>query len=180
MMGSSLRLMFLATLGLGIAWSSFLIVPSFTVWVIASDADWYVQAFPHPSEEGGAGKVIGDWAYLGAINSLMPEAKDALISVRPLLRRHLRVSGDWLPFFPLIIGASILPGLLVRERLTLGTAYASPTISYLAKRLVGAVLLSFVIWSFAPVAAPYWVFYLLVFAGMAGCYAYVSNLPLRL
>lgn len=75
---------------------------------------------------------------------------------------------------------SLVAGLLLRERLRVGSSYASPSVSFLAKRLSEGVLLVFLVWSLSPVPLPYGGFYPLL-AGLAmGTTTYVANLPLRL
>jgi hypothetical protein len=75
---------------------------------------------------------------------------------------------------------AILAGALLRERLHRGTAYASPTMSFLSKRLGEAALLVFFLWSVAPLPFPYWIFFPAVALAMLAALGYVANLPLRL
>jgi hypothetical protein len=88
--------------------------------------------------------------------------------------------GGWGPFFFGFFAGSVLGDLFARERLYPGTSNVSPSASYAAKRLFGAVALAFIVWCLGPVASPCWGFYPLCLAGMAGVVGYLANLPLRL
>jgi hypothetical protein len=108
---------------------------------------------------------------------MRPETWSAALG---LVRRRLSVSAGLVPFWLLFLTAAIAAGALVRERLRLGTTYASPTVSFLSKRLGEATAVLFFAWNFTPLPLPYWVFYPAMAAAMAGAFGYVANLPLRL
>jgi hypothetical protein len=78
------------------------------------------------------------------------------------------------------VTGSVLAALLVRERLRFGTGYASPTVSFLAKRVAEAAVLVFFLLTFSPFPLPYWTFYPALGAAALGTFGYVANLPLRL
>jgi hypothetical protein len=111
------------------------------------------------------------------MTSVRPET---LGSALDLIRRRLAVSAGLVPFWGLFLTAAVAAGILLRERLRLGTTYASPTVSFLSKRLGEAAAVLFFAWNFTPLPLPYWVFYPAMAAAMAGALGYVANLPLRL
>lgn len=180
MMGSLLRLAFFSALGIAVSWSSYLLCPTYSEWVVRRDAAWYSHAFPERPIEDGELPLRGLEEWRTLIRFLDPNGRMAMRSALPLILRHLRVAWGWTHFFLSFFAVSILVGLYRRERLYFGTSYASPAVSYVAKRLVGATVLAFIVWCVSPVSAPYWGFYPLGLAGMAGVVAYVANLPLRL
>jgi hypothetical protein len=179
MMGTLFRLFFFASLGLALGWAGFLFVPSLAGRVASLDEAWYFDAFPDGSAGGGVDRP-GAWPVPISVPIFIPGATGPLMGGARLVLRHLRVATGLLSFFAVFIAVSSLAGLFVRERLRLGTAYASPTVGFMAKRLVEGAALSFILWTFAPIPAPYWAFYPLGLAAMAGFLAYVANLPLRL
>jgi hypothetical protein len=178
MMGSSLRLCFFSALA-G-CWSSYLLCPTFSEWVVRRDAAWYSQAFPGPFTQDSQTNLRERERLWTVTEFLGPQVRVAMHSALWLVRRHLRVAWGWTPFFLAFFAVSVLAGLFARERLYLGTTYASPAASYVAKRLVGVTVLAFILWCLGPVSAPYWGFYPLGLAAMTGLVAYVANLPLRL
>lgn len=180
MMGGSLRLLFFSALGLASCWGSCLLSPAFSERVARRDAAWYSQAFPGRSAQERRAAIPEGEGWRTVSPYLGSEVRGAMRSALPVVRRHLRVAWGWGPFFFGFFAVSILVGLFARERLTLGTFYASPSASYAAKRLVGATALALIIWCLGPVAAPYWGFYPLCLVGMSGGVGYLANLPLRL
>jgi hypothetical protein len=78
------------------------------------------------------------------------------------------------------VGISFLAGALLRERLRLGTSYASPSVCFLSKRLVEGALVVFFVWVFSPAPIPYSSFFPLLTVAGGGTVGWVGNLPLRL
>jgi len=173
------RLFFLAAVGLAVIWAGFFLVPSLAGRVRDWDDAWLLDAFPRGAEgRGDSGS--------GAFRLPVPPASEprgergALAEGGALVQRHLRIASGLAPFFGVFFAASLLAGLVARERLRLGNAYASPTCGFLAKRLVEGVSFVVILWVLAPVPAPAWAFYPLVLLGSAGGAVYAANLPLRL
>ena len=177
MIGSFFRVLFLAALGFAGSWSAFLFLPEMSVRTTRSDQTWYSLSFPRGSLTKEVSKDADLPALLGTVVPVSPEASR---SARVLIARRLEVSRRLLPFWVVFLATSFLTGALLRERLHLGTAYASPTVSFLSKRSGEVALLVFFLWSFAPVPLPYWIFFPAMFVAMIATLGYVANLPLRL
>jgi hypothetical protein len=177
MIGSFFRVLFFTLLALVLCWAACLSYPSFLEETSASDSVSYRASFPLLS---GRRAPPGDFVLpplIGTLTSVRPEALGGALG---LVRRRLAVSAGLVPFWALLLSAAFAAGLLVRERLRLGTAYASPTVSFLAKRLGEAAAVLFFAWNVTPLPLPYWVVYPAMAAAMAGTFGYVANLPLRL
>lgn len=175
MIGSSFRMLFLAVLGLVLSWSAWMFLPMDALHTRAQDHDWYAQAFPHaPHRLSSAG--ILDSSLLG---SLIPLGEETMRPARTLIARRVAVSASLLPLWIAFFAVSVLCGAILRERLHLGSGYASPTASFVAKRIGELAVVVFFLWSFAPVPLPYWLFYPVLVATMISTTAYVANLPLR-
>lgn len=177
MIGSLFRVFFFAALGLAIAWAAWLFLPPRLPSTEARDDAAYRDAFPGqyppPSEPL---EILG--TPLPKI--LFPAEEEALRSARTLIARRLTISTALLPFWIIILGVSSLAGAVLRERLHLAPAYASPAVSFISKRIGEAALIVFFLWSFAPLPLPYWVFYPALLSAMISILTYVANLPLRL
>jgi hypothetical protein len=180
MIGSVFRIGFLTLIGLVLAWATFLLFPSFSNRLLASEQASLAAAFPVEDDPNTTGRswiqeslpvqlarrVLGD-------STTFPGA--ALI-----VNRRLGVALRFAPFVVAAFGVSLVAGLLLRERLLLGSSYASPSVSFLSKRLAESALLVCFVWSFSPLPLPYWGFYPLLAALAMGTTTYVANLPLRL
>lgn len=177
MIGSFFRVLFFTLLALVLCWAACLSDPSFLERTTARDLDSYGASFPVPS---GQRALIGNFALPPLIGTLIPIRAETVSSGLGLVRRRLAVSAGLVPFWGLFLTAAVAAGILLRERLRLGTTYASPTVSFLAKRLGEAAAVLFIAWNFTPLPLPYWVFYPAMAASMAGALGYVANLPLRL
>lgn len=81
----------------------------------------------------------------------------------------------------LLAAAFGLPlGLLARERLRARRGFASPTLSYLGKRLLLAAAVGASVYSFSPVAWPAGSLQAFAALGAAGLALWAGNLPLKL
>ncbi len=80
------------------------------------------------------------------------------------------------------LGASlgISVGLLLRERVRLRKTHASPSLSYLGKRLFLAAAVAAVTFAVSPVAWPPCCLHGLAAAGAAGLAVWSANLPVKL
>jgi hypothetical protein len=175
--GSLFRVFFFATLGLAIAWAAWLFLPPILPGTEARDDAAYRDAFPGQSPAPSGPLVILD-SPLPKI--LFPVGEEALRSARTLIARRLTISTALLPFWILFLGVSSLAGAVLRERLHLAPAYASPAASFISKRIAETALVVFFLWSFAPLPLPYWVFYPALLSAMISVMTYIANLPLRL
>lgn len=178
MMGSLLRIVFFSLLLLGLAWGLLWAGKRPQGPALLEDERRLREAFHRPpwSRESGAG---GAALPFGLELPFPGGREDASLASRLLQRRALLAWG-LLPFLGLSFGIAILAGLLWRERLRGGTAYASPTLSFLSKRVAEAALVLFVLGIFAPLGGGYGGLYVLIFLFMLGVTGYVGNLPLRL
>lgn len=81
-----------------------------------------------------------------------------------------------------LLGASlgISVGLLLRERVRLRKTHASPSLSYLGKRLFLAAAVAAVTFAASPVAWPPTCLHGLAAAGAAGLALWSANLPVKL
>lgn len=81
-----------------------------------------------------------------------------------------------------LLGASLgfSLGLLLRERIRLRRTYASPTLSYLGKRLFLAAAVAALVFAASPVAWPPSCLHALAAAGAAGLSCWSANLPVKL
>ena len=177
MIGSLFRIFFFATLGLAVAWSAWLFLPPLSPSTQARDDAGYRGAFPGQTPPPNRPLEI-----LGSplCRILCPAGEEALRSAGSLIARRLMISRALLPFWIVFLGVSALGGAFLRERLHLGSAYASPAASFVSKRIGEAAVVVFFLWSFAPLPLPYWVFYPALVSTMISILTYVSNLPLRL
>jgi len=179
MIGSSLRILFLGIGSLILSWAAFLLVPSFALDAVVSENSWFSRAFPSAHRPGW----VREGNALQIPTALFQYLPFGLESVRPLnniLRRRSESAAQFLPVFGVSLAAAFMTALLVRERLRFGTGYASPTVSFLAKRMAEAAVIVFSLLTFSPFPLPYWVFYLALGATALGTFGYVANLPLRL
>jgi len=180
MIGTVLRLSFVSLMGWVLAWAAFLLLPSVAETVTAHETGSYASAYSLPEDQPtGSSRPRDLHLPLRLLGMLLGDAV-AFPRAAALVDRRLRVAAGLLPSFLVGLGAFLLPGLLLRERLRFGTAYASPSVSFLAKRLAEGGLLVFFVWSFSPLPLPYWVFYPALGGVSIGTAAYVANLPLRL
>jgi hypothetical protein len=177
---SLLRLSFLTLAGLVLVWSAFLLLPSFAGSAVALENASYQRAYFSAHEQRVMHTQPRD-AYLPVrLAGMLLGDVVAFPQAAVLVERRLRVAGGLTPFFLAGLGAAILAGAFLRERLLFGTTYASPSVSFLAKRLAEGALLVFFVWSSSPLPLPYWAFYPALGAVAVGATAYVANLPLRL
>jgi hypothetical protein len=179
MIGTFLRILFLGTGGLLVSWAAFLFYPPFSRSAVRTEESWYSAAFPHPSIPGGPGARKGS-TLAGILTHVLPFEVETLRPLEDLLGRRAKTSFSILPVFLVSMTGSILAALLVRERLRFGTGYASPTVSFLAKRVAEAAVLVFFLLTFSPFPLPYWTLYPALGAAAMGTFGYVANLPLRL
>jgi hypothetical protein len=180
MIGTVLRLSFLSLIGWVLAWAAFLLLPSVAETVTAHETGSYASAYSLPEAQSATSCRPRDLHLpLRLLGMILGDAV-AFPRAAALVDRRLRVAGGLVPFFLAGMGAFVLPGLLLRERLRFGTAYASPSVSFLAKRLAEGSFLVFFVWSFSPFPLPYWVFYPALGGVAVGTAAYLANLPLRL
>lgn len=177
MIGSFYRVLFLAVLGLAGTWAGFLFLPEMARKTMAGDDAWYAESFSTRLIPKEKSRVEPSSTLF---ETLVPDSLSSFRSARELIARRMAVSRDLLPFWVVFFLISILGGSLFRERLHGGTAYASPTVSFLSKRSGEAALLVFFLWSFAPIPLPYWVFYPALTTTMIATIGYVANLPLRI
>ncbi len=180
MIGTILRLSFLSLMGWVLAWAAYLLLPSFAKTVTALEDVSFADAYPpHGSQPAMSSRPRDLHPPLRLVGLLLGDAV-AFPQAAALVDRRLRVAGGLLPLFLASLAAAFLPGALLRERLRFGTAYASPSVSFLAKRLAEGGLLVLFVWSFSPLPLPYWVFYPALGGVAMGTATYVANLPLRL
>lgn len=177
MIGSLFRVFFFAALGLAIAWAAWLFLPPLSPSTQARDDAGYLDAFPG-QYSSPKGPVTSLDSPLPGI--LFPGGELALRSAKTLIARRITVSTALLPFWLVFLAVSSLGGAVLRERLHLGSAYASPAASFISKRICEAALVVFFLWSFAPLPLPYWLFYPALLSAMISALTYVANLPLRL
>lgn len=177
MIAAFLRVFFLALISLVIAWATFLFMPSLALEAAKRDATSFAASFPGVHHVPNGSMLTALPSGLSALVSLAPDQRRIAAD---LVARRTKVAAGLLPFFLAAFAVSVFAGSLVRERLRLGTAYASPTLSFLSKRVAEAALLVFFVWSFSPLPLPYGVFYPSIFAAMVGGFGYVANLPLKL
>ena len=85
-----------------------------------------------------------------------------------------------MPLGGAVLLVAVIGGALLRERLRSGTAYASPTLSYLSKRIVEGVVFLILVWTFSPLSLGYGVVYPVLMLGMCGLVVYLGNLPLKI
>lgn len=180
MIGSVFRIGFLTLIGLVLAWAAFLLFPSFSAQLLASEQASYASAFPFGKEVGAAGQLRGkDSLPVRAARRVLSDST-TFPGAALVVNRRLGVALQFSPFVFVAFGVSLVVGLLLRERLRLGSSYASPSVSFLAKRMAECALLVCFVWSLSPVPLPYWGFYPLLAGLMMGTTIYVANLPLRL
>ena len=176
---SVLRVAFLTLMGLVVAWAAFLLLPSVRERVVASDEGAFRNAFP-----SGAGGVASDRAQPNIVPVLwdLPFLGEghAVRQAEAMLIRRVGMASSLSPLFLTTLGVSFLAGALVRERLRLGTTYASPSVSFLSKRVVECALVLVLVWVFSPAPIPYVSFLPLLLAAAVGTVGWVGNLPLRL
>lgn len=180
MIASMFRIGFLTLTGLVLAWASALFLPSWSEMLVAAEQESFEAAFSpsgrtatalsSPDREGFPARLVRN---LVGDSRFFPQAT-------LIVNRRVGVASRVLPFVGLTLALSLAAGLLLRERLRLGQSYASPSLSFLAKRLAESALLLFLVWSFSPAPLPYWGFYPLLGALAIGSSTYVANLPLRL
>jgi hypothetical protein len=179
MIGSSLRILFLGIGSLILSWAAFLLVPSFSQDAVVSENSWFSRAFPSAQRSGLARE--GNTSQIAtALLQFLPFGLEAVRPLESILRRRSEVAAQFVPVFGVSLAAAFMTALLVRERLRFGTGYASPTVSFLAKRMAEAAVIVFFLLTFSPFPLPYWVFYLALGATTLGTFGYFSNLPLRL
>jgi hypothetical protein len=179
MIHTGLRVVFLTLIGLVVSWAAFFLLPSFADRVLASDEAAFADAFRSAAQKIALQTVKGGISPLRVFCSLFG-GSDAALQAETLVERRLRVSNGFFPFLVMTFCVSFLLGLLLRERLWLGTTYASPSLSFLSKRLVECALVILFVWSLAPLPFPYWVFFPLLASAAVGTLGWVGNLPLRL
>ncbi len=177
MIGSFFRVFFLALIALVIAWSTFLFLPSLAREMARRDDESFAASFPvAPCAQDRSRLML----FETGLSAIVPLEPDQLRVTADLIARRSGVASGLLPFWLTAFAVSVFAGSLVRERLRVGTAYASPTLSFLSKRVAEAAILVFFVWSFSPLSLPYGVFYPSLFALMGGTFGYVANLPLKL
>jgi hypothetical protein len=179
MISSALRIIFLGMGSLLVSWAAFLFYPPFSRSALLSEDSWFSAAFAHPSNRGGLVGVKGH-ELAGALFQFLPVEVETVRPLENLLRRRAETSFGVLPVSLASFTAAVLAAILVRERLRFGTGYASPTVSFLAKRVAEGAILVFFLLTFSPFPLPYWTFYPALGAAALGAFGYVANLPLRL
>jgi hypothetical protein len=179
MISSTLRIIFLGMGSLLVSWAAFLFYPPFSRSALVSEDAWFSAAFAHPYNRGSLGRGKGP-ELAGALFHLLPVEIETVRPLENLLRRRAETSLGVLPVSLASFTAAVLAAILVRERLRFGTGYASPTVSFLAKRVAEGAILVFFLLTFSPFPLPYWAFYPAIGAAALGTFGYISNLPLRL
>jgi hypothetical protein len=177
--GSSLRILFLGLGSLTLSWAAFLLLPAFSRSALTYEEAWFVDAFPSPRRMNSV-SMAGGSRFSDELAQLVPIDPRGVRSLAVLLGRRVAISIEILPVFLVSLVTSLLAGILVRERLRFGSGYASPTISFLCKRLAEGAILIFFLLSFSPFPLPYWTFYPALGATFGGTFGYAANLPLRL
>jgi hypothetical protein len=174
-----LRVIFLTLMGLVVAWAAFFLHPSAMERLASLDQESFRNAFPSASPAGTSRSTgIGlDAALLGL--PLLREA-NAVRRAEEMIARRFRMACAMSPLLLSTVGISFLAGALLRERLRLGTSYASPSVCFLSKRLVEGALVVFFVWVFSPAPIPYSSFFPLLTVAGGGTVGWVGNLPLRL
>lgn len=93
---------------------------------------------------------------------------------------HAGVAFETLPFGLLLVLGGILGGMLLRERLRLGTGYASPTVGYLARYVASSGLLFIGTYALTPLPlTSAWLYPAWFFVSLGGL-LYAANLPIRI
>jgi hypothetical protein len=172
-------MLFLGLGSLTLSWAAFLLLPTFSRSALGSEEAWFTDAFPFPKRTNAASMPSGS-QFTDALAQLVPLDPRGVRSLADLLGRRFAISTEILPVFLVSLTTSLLAGILVRERLRFGSGYASPTISFICKRLAEAAVLVFFLLSFSPFPLPYWTFYPALGATLGGTFGYAANLPLRL
>lgn len=174
-----LRVIFLTLMGLVVAWAAFLLHPFAMERLAALDQESFRNAFPSapladasrsPGVENRAVRLV--LPFLGETH--------AVCQAEEMVARRFRTAGAMSPLLVTTLGISFLVGALVRERLRVGTTYASPSVCFLSKRLVEVALVVFFVWVFSPAPIPYASFFPLLTVAAGGTVGWVGNLPLRL
>ena len=179
MIKTILRTTCLTLMGLVLSWAAFLLLPGISAGASLIDETSFSQAFPLAGPAGGASPHVLPTAFVRLAAGLLQEREDSVRATR-LVERHLQVAGPLVVFLLAALAVSFIAGALARERLRMGTAYASPSVSFLSKRLLELSVLVFFVWSLSPLALPYWAFYPVLLGAAIGTLGYVANLPLKL
>lgn len=176
MIGSLFRVAFFGLLGLALTWGGRLLTPTDLKGMVRQDDAAFHAAFARPPASAPASLAT---LAPSSLRFLLLLDAQALQDADNLIARRWMVAKGFLPFWLLFFAVGILAGAVCRERLGRGTAYASPTISFLSKRALELSIAVFIAWTFAPLPLGYWVFYPLAFVAMGSSAGYVTNLPLR-
>lgn len=174
-----LRVIFLTLMGLVVAWAAFLLHPSAMERMGALDQESFRNAFPTAPPDDGS-RSTGIWIRAMRLSLPFFGEMHAVHQAEELVDRRFRTAAAMSPLLVTTLTISFLAGALVRERLRLGTTYASPSVCFLSKRLVEVALVVFFVWVFSPAPIPYASFFPLLTIAAGGSVGWVGNLPLRL
>lgn len=180
MIASTFRVGFMTLIGLVLAWTSALLLPSWSEKLWTAEQESYAAAFRVVAAVRDEPTSRAQDVSPVRVLRLMLGDSTRFPSAALVVNRRLDVAMRWSPIIALVLGASLATGLLFRERLRWGQSYASPSVSFLAKRLAECALGAFLLWSLSPVPLPYWGFYPFLGVLALGGMGYVANLPLRL
>lgn len=176
MIGSILRVVFFGLLGLALTWGGRLLTSTGLKAMVRQDDAAFQLAFARrPATVLAPPESLDRFA----VRMFLPLDAQTFQDAGTLIARRGTVAKSFIPFWLVFFAAGILAGAVLRERLARGTAYASPTISFLSKRALELSIALFITWTFAPLPLAYWLFYPLAFGVMGSSAGYVANLPLR-
>lgn len=112
--------------------------------------------------------------------SLQEPGFQGLLALLSIAQVHSQVAAHAIPVLLLALVSGTLLGATLRERIRYGSGYASPTVAFVAKRLLIASLGYFLVWALSPIPGAYGTIYLPPAVGFVGAAFYAANLPVRL
>jgi hypothetical protein len=174
------RVGFMTLIGLVLAWTSALLLPAWSEKLWTAEQESYAAAFPVVAPMGLEPTTRVQAVLPVRLLRLTLGDSTRFPIAALIVNRRLDVAMRWSPIIALVLGASLATGLLFRERLRWGQSYASPSVSFLAKRSAECALFAFLLWSLSPLPLPYWGLYPVLGVLALGGMGYVANLPLRL
>ena len=182
MISGAFRVLFFAVLALAAGWGSIAISSPGGTTILVEEGERFQAAFPS-ERRGGSFPTTGPTRHPRPVfGFILPSLGDGSIMTNSasIIRIRVRVAADFLPIFSLVLAAGWLLGLVQRERIRFGLAYASPLVSFVSKRTAEASLVYFILWSFTPIGLPFWSLYATLPPIFFGVLGYLANLPIRL
>ena len=176
------KYLLLSTLVLLGSWAA--VAYTTTDWRETQDLDEraYLEAFPGARPHGSLDPSALALAMIPS--PLRPVVLEpgyqGLLALLSIAQIHSRVAAHALPVLLLALVSGTLLGATLRERIRYGSGYASPTVAFVAKRLLIASLGYFLVWALSPIPGAYGTVYLPPVAGFVEAAFYAANLPIRL